>query len=144
MPTKIVIGDKKGNAFQKEIAADKLNALLNLKIGDEFDGGIVDVPGYRLQVTGGSDKDGFPMRKGIHGAARKTVLVSDGPGYYPNFQGERKRKSIRGESLGADIAQINASIVKEGTKSLWEIFGKTPKEEKKKEEAAEAKAEEKK
>ena len=145
MPTKIVIGDKKGNAFQKEITADKLNALLSLKIGDEFDGGIVDVPGYKLKLTGGSDKDGFPMRKGIHGAVRKKVLVSDGPGFYPAFQGERSRRSIRGEALGTDIAQINASVVKEGTKTLWDIFGKAPKEEAKKEEkAAEAAQEEKK
>lgn len=134
MPTRIVIGDKKGNAFQKEITADKLNALLNLKIGDEFDAGLVDVPGYKLKITGGSDKDGFPMRKGVHGAVRKRILVAEGPGFHPNFQGERRRKSIRGEALGTDIAQINLSVVKEGAKSLAEIFGKAgPKAEEKKE-----------
>lgn len=135
MPARIVIGDKDGKSYQKEIAADKLNALLNLKIGDEFDGGVVDVPGYKLSITGGSDKDGFPMRKGVHGQARKQILVSDGPGYYPEMKGGRKKKSIRGEVIAQDIAQINVKIVKAGGKSLAEIFGKTaeaPKPEEKK------------
>lgn len=145
MPARIVIGDKSGTAYQKEIPQEKLNALLNLKIDDEFDGGVIDVPGYRLRITGGSDKDGFPMRKGVHGASRKRILVSDGPGFNPKIKGQRRRKSIRGESVGTDIAQINASVVKEGSKSLAEIFGKAPKEDAKKEEkSGEPKQEEKK
>ena len=133
MPARIVIGDKDGKSYQKEIAADKMNALLNLKIGDEFDGGVVDVPGYRLSISGGSDKDGFPMRKGVHGQGRKQILVAEGPGYYPEMKGGRKKKSIRGEVIAQDIAQINVKIVKAGTKPLAEIFGKTeaPKAEEK-------------
>ena len=135
MPARIVIGDKDGKSYQKEITADKLNALLNLKIGDEFDGGVVDVPGYRLSISGGSDKDGFPMRKGVHGQGRKQILVAEGPGFYPVMKGERKKKSIRGEVIAQDIAQINLKIVKAGAKPLAEIFGKTseaPKAEEKK------------
>jgi len=135
MPARIVIGDKDGKSYQKELAADKLNALLNMKIGDEFDGGIVDVPGYRLLISGGSDKDGFPMRKGVHGQKRKQLLVAEGPGYFPEMKGGRKKKSIRGEVIATDIAQINVKIVKAGTKPLAEIFGKTaeaPKAEEKK------------
>ncbi len=134
MPARIVIGDKDGKSYQKEIAADKMNALLNMKIGDEFDGGIVDVPGYRFSISGGSDKDGFPMRKGVHGQARKQILVAEGPGFYPAMKGMRKKKSIRGEVIALDIAQINTKVVKAGTKSLAEFFGKT----------TEAKSEEKK
>lgn len=134
MPARIVIGDKDGKSYQKEIAADKLNALLNMKIGDEFDGGVVDVPGYRLSISGGSDKDGFPMRKGVHGQARKQILVAEGPGFYPVMKGMRKKKSIRGEVIASDIAQINVKIVKAGAKSLAELFGKAeaPKAEEKK------------
>lgn len=124
MAVRIVIGGKDGKTYQKEISAEKANALLNLKIGDEFDGGIADVPGYRLSVSGGSDKDGFPMRKGVHGPARKRVLVAEGPGYHPSEKGVRKRKSIRGEVISSDIVQINAKVAKEGAKPLAEIFGK--------------------
>ncbi len=136
MPARIVIGDKDGKSYQKEIAADKLNALLNLKIGDEFDGGVVDVPGYKLSISGGSDKDGFPMRKGVHGQGRKRILVAEGPGFNPAIKGMRRKKSIRGEVIAQDIAQINVKIVKAGAKPLAEIFGKTaaeaPKAEEKK------------
>ncbi|VVB59141.1 Ribosomal protein S6e [uncultured archaeon] len=51
------------------------------------------------------------------------------------MKGMRRKKSIRGEVIAQDIAQINLKIVKPGAKPLAEIFGKTaeaPKAEEKK------------
>ncbi len=121
---KVVINDPQtGKSYQKVIDTKKLKQLVGLKIGEEFDGGLIDLPGYRLKITGGSDKDGFPMRKGIHTTGRVRVLVSSGPGYKPKEKGIRRRKTIRGEIIAEDISQINAMIVKEGKQKLEEIFG---------------------
>lgn len=121
---KVVINDPQtGKSYQKVIDTKKLKQLVGLKIGEEFDGGLIDLPGYRLKITGGSDKDGFPMRKGIHTTGRVRVLVSSGPGYKPKEKGIRRRKTIRGEIIAEDISQINAMVVKEGKQKLEEIFG---------------------
>ncbi len=121
---KVVINDPQtGKSYQKVIDTKKLKQLVGLKIGEEFDGGLIDLPGYRLKITGGSDKDGFPMRKGIHTTGRVRVLVSSGPGYKPKEKGIRRRKTIRGEIIAEDISQINTMIVKEGKQKLEEIFG---------------------
>jgi small subunit ribosomal protein S6e len=84
----------KGKAFQKEV--DK-NLFMGKKINEKVSGNaIADMAGYEFEVTGGSDKDGFPMRKGVQGAVRKKILVSGGVGYQPKGDGVRRRKSIHG------------------------------------------------
>jgi small subunit ribosomal protein S6e len=139
---KLVVSDPKTRkTYQKEVS-QKESGLLNRKIGDKVKGDFLGLAGYELQVTGGSDKQGFPMRPEMQGAARKRVLLRGGPGFHPKQKGERRRKSVRGNVISPDIAQVNAKIVKHGTKKLEQIFGK--KEEKSKEEKKEAPKEEKK
>lgn len=122
---KVVINDPKtGKSYQKVIDDKKLKTLVGLRIGDEFDAGLIDLPGYRLKITGGSDRDGFPMRPGVHTTARIKILASGGVGYNPPEKGVKRRKSVRGEIIDMDIAQINAIVVKEGKQKLEEIFGK--------------------
>lgn len=128
MGFKIVISDPKTRkAYQKEIEKET-SGLIGKKIGETFSGDILGLQGYELQITGGSDKDGFPMRPDVEGTARKKILLSSGPGFHPKRKGQRKRKSVRGNTISLDISQINVKIVKYGTKSIEEIFGK--KEEK--------------
>ncbi len=125
MNVKFVINDPKtGKSYQKEVEQSKIEALFGLKIGDEFDGGIIDLPGYKLKITGGSDKDGFPMKKGVEGTGRKRLLLSGGVGYNPKEKGVKRRKTVRGEMIAEDIAQINCMVVKVGKQSLDELFGK--------------------
>ncbi len=131
---KVVINDPKtGKSYQKVIDDKKLKNLIGLKIGEEFDAGLIDIPGYRLKITGGSDKDGFPMKKGIHTAARIKVLMEGGVGYNPPEKGVRKRKSVRGEIISEDISQINAKIVKYGKQTIEEILGIKQEENKERE-----------
>lgn len=128
------IGTKTGKTIKKDVDAGKINSLMGMKLGEEFDGGIIDMPGYKLKITGGSDKEGFPMRKGVTGTRRARLLVSGGVGYQSQFtEGLRKRKSIRGETLATDVVQINVSIAKEGKQSLKELFPDMFKEEAKEE-----------
>jgi len=132
---KSTINDPKtGKSYTKEVDVEKIKPLFGQTVGYEFDAGIVDVPGVKVKITGGSDKDGFPMRKGIHKNSRLRVYVSGGIGYNPKEKGIKRRKTVRGEIIGEDIAQLNLKIVKLGKKSIEEILGIVANEEEKKEE----------
>jgi len=120
---KVVVSDpKSGKAFQVEITGEKARAFIGKKIGDIVDGSAVDMPGYKLKITGGTDKDGFPMRPDIHGPVRKRVLLSSGPGFKPRRKGERRRKTVRGNTISEDIVQINTVVVEYGEKPFEEIY----------------------
>lgn len=138
---KVVIADpKNGKCYQTEIDETKGRALMGLKTGDSMDGAIFGLEGFRLRITGGTDSDGFPMRPDVHGAERKRILLSSGPGFKPSERGERRKKTVRGNVVSADIAQLNIKISVYGTKSVAEVFGKAEtKEEKKTEEKTEGK-----
>jgi len=84
----------------QEVPADSL--------GDEW-------KGYVFRITGGNDKQGFPMKQGVLLPYRVKLLLSDGHSCYrPRRTGERKRKSVRGCIVGPDIAVLNLVIVKQG------------------------------
>ena len=125
----VISAPKTGKSYQMEVDEKKRKALYGSKIDDKIDGGVIGLKGYKLQVRGGTDKEGFPMRKDVHGTERKRILISTGAGFKNKRKGERKRKSVRGNTISEFIEQVNFKVVKEGEKSLDEIIGK--KEEKK-------------
>ena len=118
---KVNISDpKSGKTYHKEVES---KGLIGLKIGEKFDGGVIGLEGYKLQITGGSDKDGFPMVPYVEGTVRKKLLLTGPPGYRPREKGERRRKYVRGNTLSEDIVQVNTKIIEYGKKSLEEFFG---------------------
>lgn len=133
---KIVVSNPEtGKSYQKELEASQEKTLRGKKIGDPLKGDTLGLVGYELELTGGSDQQGFPMRVDLHGTARKRLLLSSGPGYKAKRKGERKRKSIRGNTVAEDIAQVNLKVVKAGKEKLEKLFGKAegkPKEKEKK------------
>jgi small subunit ribosomal protein S6e len=124
MEFKVVVSDPKtGRAYQKTVSGANANRLVGKQIGDIISGTILDLPpDYELQITGGSDKDGFPMRPDIPGPTRKKILVSGGIGFRPKERGLRKRKIMRGRVISKDILQINVKVVKHGKVPLEEIL----------------------
>ena len=126
MEFKVVISDPKtGKAYQKEIGGANANKLIGKQIGDVINGTLVELPpDYELQITGGSYKDGFPMRPDIPGGVRKRILLSGGVGYRPKEKGVRKKKMVRGRVITRDIVQINMKVVKHGKIPLEEFFKK--------------------
>lgn len=124
MEFRVVISDPKtGKAYQRAISGASANRLLGKQIGDVISGTVVDLPpDYELQITGGTDKDGFPMRPDLPGAAKRKILLSGGIGFKPKESGLRKRKTVRGRVVSKDIVQINMKIVKHGKVPLEEIF----------------------
>ena len=124
---KIVISDPKSRkAFQKEIE-QKASGFMGKKISEKVKGEPLGLAGYEFEVTGGSDAQGFPMRKDVEGIGRKKVLLSHGPGFHSDTKGQRKRKSVRGNTISVSISQINVKIIAYGGKALGELIGKTEK-----------------
>jgi len=119
---KVVISDKE-RSVQMEVEPSESKALIGLTIGDEFDGSVIGLKGYKLKITGGSDKNGFPMKKTVPGARRVRSLVSGGVGYKPARKGERRRKTFRGNTVSEDIVQINTVVIEKGEKPLEELLG---------------------
>ena len=112
----IVSEPNTGKAKSIELDEEKSRSLIDKQIGDTIDGSIIGVKG-KAEITGGTDKDGIPMRNDIHGSGKKYIILSDGPGFKPKKNGERKRKVIRGKIITEDTYQINMALVqKEETK----------------------------
>ncbi len=110
---KLIISDiETGKSQTLEIDDAKGQVMIGRRIGDTVDGSVVDMKGRTFQITGGSDKDGFPMRRSIHGGIRIGAILSDGPGFHPRSHGERKRKMVRGDTITEDISQINMKAFK--------------------------------
>jgi small subunit ribosomal protein S6e len=122
----IVISDSKaGKAYKVEGKDAEANALfIGKRIGDVVDADIIGLGGYALEITGGSDKQGMPMRKDVSGTARKRILITNPPGYQQKERGKRRRKSVRGNEISTEISQINVLIKEYGKKPLDELLVK--------------------
>lgn len=91
--------------------------MYDKRIGAEFDGAVLGdaYKGYVFQVTGGIDRDGFPMYQGVLVNGRVRILLREGcKGYRPARSGIRKRRSVRGCIIGADIRVLHLKVLKKG------------------------------
>ena len=120
--TAVISDTKTGKSYQTMVSGHHANSLIGKKIGDEFDGIFVGLPGYKLVVRGGSDKEGFPMRRDLPGPRRRAVLVSKSTGFNPGVKGVRRRRNFRGNTISPEIIQINLKISAHGSKPLEDAF----------------------
>jgi len=112
MDVKVVIGTKSGKCVQREVKQAEF--FLGKKIGDKFNGEVIDLQGYEFQITGGSDSSGFPMRWDVPGVQRKRILTAKSVGLRKvKFKGTRKRKTMCGNTIHENISQINVKTLKE-------------------------------
>jgi small subunit ribosomal protein S6e len=126
---KIIISDREtGTSKTMELEETLALPLIGKKIGDVVDGSIVDLPGHKMQIMGGSDKDGFPMRPNVHGGVRRKVILSGGVGFNPKSGGARRRKTIRGNVITDEIVQINMKIIEKPKKPKEKKKAKEPKD----------------
>ena len=139
-----------GKSYAVDISGSNYNHFLGKKIGDGVDGifvgeGDQTLAGYKLEITGGSDKTGTPMRSDLEGGTRQSVLVTASTGfkghnlvhkakggekkrfrYKPD--GMRKRRNFRGNTITQDTRQINLKVVEAANKSLSDILGASAEE----------------
>jgi len=135
MAFKLVISNPKdGKAYQIETDADQ--SLIGKKVGEQIDGAPFGLSGYTLEITGGSDHIGDPIRPDVSGAASKRLLLSGGVGFNPTRDGERRKKRVHGKTIAPDIVQVNLKVVKAGGKKLADLIGKKEETEGASEEAA--------
>ncbi len=126
MECKIVVGIKSGKSFNLEAKDDLAAVFLGKRIGDIVNVTPLGLKGYEVKITGGSDKQGFPMRKDAHIMGRtKALLTTRTAGYRPEklSDGMRLRKTIVGDIINDAIAQINTIVVKEGHDSIEKLLG---------------------
>merc|ERR1711904_474812 len=86
--------------MSQEVSGDSL--------GDEF-------KGYKFRISGGNDKQGFPMMQGVLCPDRVRLLLREGSKCYRQRRtGEMKRKSVRGCIVSHDLSVLNLVVVKNG------------------------------
>jgi len=115
---KVIVSDPEaGTSKVVELEEARAVPFIGRKIGETVDGAVVDLPAHKLQIMGGSDKDGVPMRSNVHGGVRRNVVLSGGTGFNPQNKGQRRRKTVRGNVVTDEIVQINTKIIEKPKKS---------------------------
>lgn len=109
---------------QKTIEIDdekKLACLYDKRMAQEVDGVNLgeEFDGYVFRISGGNDKQGFPMKQGVLVNKRVRLLLKDGMSCFRvRRKGQRKRKSVRGCIVGPDLSVINLVVLKQGEKDV--------------------------
>merc|ERR1712060_543133 len=99
----------------------KLIPFFDKRMATEVSGDTLgdDFKGYLFRISGGNDKQGFPMKQGVLCNNRVKLLLKKGMSCYRERRsGCRKRKSVRGCIVGPDLATLNLVIVKKGSEEL--------------------------
>ena len=130
MPEIKIVINEKGKSYAKTLTNEESESLLGKKIKDKVEGDHLGFKGYEFEISGGSDKEGFPMRWDVEGLVRKKIFLVKGDiGTRIKKKGVRIRKAVANNLISQNTSQTNLNVIKTGQKSLDEIFGKTPKEE---------------
>lgn len=111
------------NGTQKMYEIDHKSELklYGRKIGDQINGELIDSKfnGYVFEITGGDDRQGFPMSKKYLTPNRVRPLLKKGDtGYRCRRRGVRKRKSVRGAIVSEEINVLSLIIIKVGNQDL--------------------------
>jgi small subunit ribosomal protein S6e len=99
----------------------RLQNLYDRRMAQEIDGSAIgeDFEGFIFRISGGNDKQGFPMRQGVLTNSRVRLLCKKGhKAFRQRRAGERKRKSVRGSIVGHDIAVLNLVVTQMGEKEV--------------------------
>jgi small subunit ribosomal protein S6e len=144
MPFKINVSHK-GKTLKKELDSE---ALIGKTIGETIQGSQIgaELAGYELQITGTSDKSGFPGKKEIEGPELRKALLTKGFSLKRKpkgltkktkkaSKGLRMKKTLRGNTISSSTIQINTIVKKEGTTAFDSLV---PKKEAKAKTAEEA------
>jgi len=116
----VINNPKTGKSYKKEGDAQ---IFMGKKIRDKVDGDAIGLKGYELEITGGSDAQGFPMRGDLDVSGRKRPLVISGVGAKKKAPGVKQRKTIHGNVIDETINQLNVKIIKFGPEDLEKALG---------------------
>jgi len=126
--TVVVADPEAGSTYQLDVDGQDANRFVGRDIGEEVDGSAVGLDGYTLEITGGSDETGRPMRENVPGSSVKQLLLDGGVGFEPSRDGERKRITVRGRKISDETAQINAKVT-DSDEGVAEALGESDDDE---------------
>lgn len=127
---KLTISDSKsGKSYSVEADEKTTLLLLGKKIKDEIDLSFIEA-GLRGVITGGSNKQGFPMISTLDQSGSKRILLTSGIGFRPTRKGERRKKRVVGRIIDNSIQQVNLKIISGTTNTLEEKYKKVKEENK--------------
>jgi small subunit ribosomal protein S6e len=120
----VVVGDPdEGTTYAVDVDGQDANRFVGRSVGETVDGDAVGLGGYELEITGGSDTSGRPMREDVGGTETAAILLEGGVGFDPTVDGERKRVTVRGAEISEETRQINARIVARGDDAIDDLLG---------------------
>lgn len=99
----------------------KLRIFYDKRIGQEVDASPIgdEWKGYMFRITGGNDKQGFPMKQGVLTNKRVRLLLDkNSTCYRPRKDGERRRKSVRGCIVDSQLSVLALLVVKKGDNDI--------------------------
>ena len=106
---KVVISDpSSGKSEVLEAKDSQAQIFMGRKIGDIIDLSVIG-QAYKVKLTGGSDKAGFPMRRDVMGSGKRYVLMTKGVGFRHPVEGEKRRKLVRGGTVTDEVYQLNVA-----------------------------------
>lgn len=127
---KIVYSDPKtGKTAQMEIDESKASAFMHHRINEVVDGAVLGLSGYKLKITGGSDRSGFAMNRSINGAIKTKVL--ERVSMTGKSKGQYRRHTVIGNTVSSEIELVNTVIIEYGDKPASELFPEKEKKEEK-------------
>lgn len=146
MPFKINISERSGKTYKLELESEE---MIGKQLHDKIPGNNIlpALEGYEFEITGASDKSGFTSHESADGIGLKKILLTYGKAMKkkPRKEGKKKRsknrpkglrlrKTVRGRVISENISQINLKVLKQGSKTLTEIFPEQNKPREKSEE----------
>ena len=84
--------------------------FMSKKLGETVDLSALNLKG-KGQITGGSTKTGFPMVPFVSGPVNKQVLLSNGMAFKATHKGEKRRKTVFGDTINEMVEQVNVKIL---------------------------------
>jgi len=99
----------------------KLRPFFDKRISQEVDASCLgnEWKGYVVRISGGNDKQGFPMKQGILTNNRVRLLMRRGTSCYRERRsGERRRKSVKGCVVDSNLSVLALVIVKKGEQEI--------------------------
>ncbi|MEM3032369.1 MAG: S6e family ribosomal protein [Nitrososphaerota archaeon] len=125
-PRLVISNPRGGKASTMQLTPQQFALFLGKRVGDQLDGDAMGLKGSYIKITGGTDRDGFPMRRDVSGGRKVGVLLTGPPGFHPRekppskkkkrrnrrtVKGLRKRVTVRGDTISDAIAQINVVLI---------------------------------
>ncbi len=118
---KLVISER-GVSLARTVADPQAAGFLGKRIGETVGGELIGAAGYTFRISGGTDKSGFPLRPDLPGARQTRLYVGTGFGFQAPREGQRKRRTFRGNTISEDTVQINLVVEQKGPKPLAELL----------------------